>query len=97
MVWEHVGHKSWVMKEREGAMFAVRLQDNQWIMQYVDTETGEILRTEEHGHPLEAMSSAYAMYKALDETVEAVQEMVSAVQNETSGSTSEAPATEATC
>lgn len=88
MLWQHKGLKNWVCKDLAGFMFEVRVQDSNWICETIDSETGEILDVGQHGHPLDAMESIVPTYNRINGVRDAK-------QDETSGSTQEAPVTEA--
>ena len=58
MVWNHSGFKHWTSINIKGLMIDVRIVKNISYYSVIDDETGEVLRTEEFNHPLDAMAKA---------------------------------------
>lgn len=58
MVWTHKGHMHWATEEVKGLILEVKIAKGKSQMRAINSETGEVLKEEKHGHPLDAMTSA---------------------------------------
>jgi len=60
MIWTRSGRMHWTSMDAPGTMMDVRIVEGDVTLDIIDAESGEIIKTENHNHPLDAMASAEA-------------------------------------